>query len=188
MASKTSPHSARAAVDRLYASNGLPGDGGLSRDYWLPLRRCPLSVPLPNFCWRKQALPAHDLHHAITGYPFNIIGECQLAAWEFAAGRYPNVFATAFCLPLVIIGILIAPQRTFKAFSRGRRSQTLYADPDMSVLFETPLEELRMRTLPRLEFTANFSDFCHFVVIATWSGAILSLPFGLYLTVVSLLW
>lgn len=188
MTSETSRHSAKAAVDRLYARNGLPRDGGLSSEYWLPIRRCALSIPLPNFSWRKRALPAHDLHHAITGYPFSMIGECQLAAWEFAAGRYPNVFATAFCLPLIIIGIIIAPRRTFKAFARGRRSQTLYAEPDVSALFETPIEELRMRALPRLEFTANLSDFCRFVVIAAWSGAILWLPLGLYLTVVSLLW
>ena len=188
MASETSRGSARATLDRLYASNGLAGDGGLSHDSWSPLKRYAPSVRLPNFSWRKRALPIHDLHHAITAYPFTMPGECQLAAWEFAAGRYPNVFATAFCLPLVIIGILIAPRRTFKAFARGRRSQTLYARPDVSVLFNTPIETLRREAVPRSEFTANFSDFSHFAVTAAWSGAILSLPFGLYLMMMCLLW
>lgn len=33
--------------------------------------------------WRKKAVPYHDLHHVLTGYPFSPAGEFEMAAWEF---------------------------------------------------------------------------------------------------------
>jgi hypothetical protein len=54
-----------------------------------PFRIGRFTVQMPNFSWRRAAIQQHDLHHAITGYPFNMRGECQVATWEFAAGPYP---------------------------------------------------------------------------------------------------
>jgi hypothetical protein len=53
-------------------------------------------------------------------------GEMQMAAWEFAAGRYRHWAATLFCLPLAIAGFVCAPRRTVRAFRRGLSSTTLY--------------------------------------------------------------
>jgi hypothetical protein len=90
------------------------------------LRLGPAALRLPNFAWRQAAIDAHDLHHVMTGYPLTMRGEIQLAAWEWGAGRYPDWRATAFCAPLIVIGVMLMPKRTWKAFRRGRTSQSLY--------------------------------------------------------------
>jgi hypothetical protein len=86
----------------------------------------PLVIRLPNFAWRQAAIDAHDQHHMLTGYPLTMRGEIQMAAWEWGAGRYPDWRATAFCAPLIIAGMLVMPRKTWRAFQRGKSSQSLY--------------------------------------------------------------
>jgi hypothetical protein len=81
---------------------------------------------LPNFAWRQAAIDAHDRHHLMTGYPLTLVGEIQLAAWEWGAGRYPDWRATAFCAPLILAGIVTMPRRTWRAYSDGKRRESLY--------------------------------------------------------------
>lgn len=81
---------------------------------------------LPNFAWRQAAIDAHDRHHLLTGYPLTMVGEIQLAAWEWGAGRYPDWRATLFCSPLILAGMLALPRRTWRAYAAGRRAESLY--------------------------------------------------------------
>lgn len=138
----------REAQAQFYLENQLPRDSASTSRYWT-MGFAGMSLPMPNFAWRRKALPMHDLHHLLTGYPCSPAGEFEMAAWEFAAGRYRNLFATAFCLPLVGIGGIVCPRRTFNAFIRGRASRTLYAqgEPGIAVL-DAPLDDLRATLLP----------------------------------------
>lgn len=114
---------------------------GISRDTarsWT-CRLGPLTLRLPNFRWRRRAILRHDLHHVLTGYPCTLRGEFQMAAWEFAAGRFPHPAATLFCLPLVTGGMLWSPRAMWSAFTAGRRSHSLYARDDTDALLATPL-------------------------------------------------
>jgi hypothetical protein len=86
----------------------------------------PLTVHLPNFRWRRQALAAHDLHHLMTGYPMTMRGEFQMAAWEFGAGRYPHWGATLICAPLILLGLVWSPAAIRRAWRAGRRTRSLY--------------------------------------------------------------
>lgn len=108
---------------------------GLSRDpfrdaeeqgRWWTFGAFGLTIPCYNFAWRRQALPVHDLHHVVTGYPVSMPGEFQVAAWEFAAGRFPSLFSNLFCLPLVGLGLLHSPSKVFAAFRQGLSSRSLY--------------------------------------------------------------
>jgi len=90
----------RQARDLFYKTHGFPEDGGVSKNKWSPIGCRDLKVYLPNFEWRKKAIPYHDLHHIIAEYQFCPTGEFQVAAWEFAAGKYPNIFTTFFALIL----------------------------------------------------------------------------------------
>ena len=87
----------------------------------------PITLTFPNFEWRRRALRAHDLHHAMTGYPMTMRGEFQVAAWEFGAGRYPHWGATLFCGPLVLIGLCWSPAAIWRAWREGRRTRSLYS-------------------------------------------------------------
>lgn len=109
------------------------------------LRLGPAALRLPNFAWRQAAIDAHDLHHVMTGYPLTMRGEIQLAAWEWGAGRYPDWRATAFCAPLIVMGVMLMPRRTWSAFRRGRTCQSLYppkARPDRRRHFDSRRSEV----------------------------------------------
>ena len=115
---------AREALRSFREANGLCDDEH-GRVWKIPIDF--VTLYLPNFRWRREALAAHDLHHLLTGYPCTVKGELLIAAWEFGAGSYPHWGATLFCLPLALTGLLWFPREAVEAFRRGRRSRSLFA-------------------------------------------------------------
>lgn len=65
--------------------NGFGADGGYG-DAWVDFKLGPLPVPFPNTRARVRAVRYHDLHHVLTGYDTNTIGEFEISAWELGAG------------------------------------------------------------------------------------------------------
>jgi len=171
----------REALQQHYRNSNLPHDGGYSRKQWTLITLGPVNVQLPNFAWRKRALHCHDIHHLVTGYPCTKAGELQIAAWEFAAGRFPNVCSTLFCLPLVGIGALVIPRKSFSAFVIGRRSKTLYAMGPTADVLGLRVRELRKKILPPTEFSANWRDYIGYFLLAVLSLApLIGLVLGLF--------
>ncbi|WP_437278874.1 hypothetical protein WME90_48010 [Sorangium sp. So ce375] len=121
--------------------NRFGADGGYG-DAWVDFKLGPLPVPFPNTRARVRAVRYHDLHHVLTGYDTNAIGEFEIAAWELGAGC--KGFAAAWQLNLggLFAGLLSAPRRTVRAFFRGRRSESLYGRP-FEQLLEREVGELR---------------------------------------------
>jgi hypothetical protein len=125
----------RDALVAFRQANGLPADEAANASWSCQLG--PLTLRLPNFAWRREAILAHDLHHVLTGYPCTLRGECQTAAWEFAAGRMPHRAAALFCLPLLPLGLVWTPRRMLQAFRTagaraactGRSDRRLLAAP-----------------------------------------------------------
>lgn len=150
--------STREARDAYYRRNHLPLDGGHAAASWRPLRWPGLALHLPNFAWRRAALPLHDLHHVLVDCPCTPTGEFQIAAWEFAAGRFPHPLATAFCLPLLGLGALAAPRHSFRAFVTGRSSRSLYRHGLTPQMLDAPLEDLRRTLLPAHRPAATVRD------------------------------
>lgn len=159
------------ALTEHYRGSGLPEDGGRQHSHWNMLG----FIRLRNFGWRRRALPCHDLHHVLTGYPCTVRGELQLAAWEFAAGRFPHAGASLFCLPLLGIGAVLAPRRSFAAFARGRRSRSLYAVGATQEMLALELAELRRRQLP-VDVTTDWWDRFAYARLVGLSFAWLALP------------
>ena len=114
---------------------------------WWYFKVLGLKIYCFNFDWRKRALFTHDLHHVVTGYPCTMKGEMQVATWEFAAGRFPNIFSNLFCLPLVASGTLLIPRKTFKAFQSGLQSRSLFALNIGRDVRNWPLEKLKALTV-----------------------------------------
>ena len=127
-----------------FKRNGLGADGGYSAN-WVRFRVGPISVPLPNTSARRRALPPHDLHHVATGYDTSWKGEAEIAAWELASGCGLYVAAWALNFSAFVIGLFIAPRRTWRAFRRGRASESLYAEEWDERLLDTSLGALRER-------------------------------------------
>ena len=170
MASRDEALTVRDALADYYGRMNAPRDGsGALASRWAPLARWPIA--LPNFAWRKRALPVHDLHHVLLGYPCTPGGEFEMAAWEFAAGRFRHAGATAFCLPLVGLGALVHPHRSFAAFVRGRAGRSLYPVGLTPEMLASPIEDVRRIVLPAFTRAPQWRDR---VAYATWVAAALT--------------
>jgi len=133
----------REARGVYFEVNGF-GDSGGYDDPWVDFKLGPVPMPFPNTPGRVRAVRYHDLHHVLTGYDTDIVGEFEISAWEIAAGCKGFVAAWQLNLGGMFGGLLIAPRRTLRAFLRGRHSRTLYGD-DLEALLAARVGELRAR-------------------------------------------
>lgn len=171
----------REAKYLFYKHYRFPQDGGISKKKWAPIQCRDLKVYLPNFEWRRKAIPYHDLHHIVTNYPLTPSGEFQMAAWEFAAGRYPNICSTLFCIPLVSLGAILIPKKQFKAYIRGRHSKTLYGNKNYEALLEKNVYQIREEILPKNTSATNLYDILAYIRIVLLSGCVTLSPLFLIL-------
>ncbi len=128
----------------LYFQVNQFGEGGGYDDAWVDFKLGPIPMPFPNTPARVKAVRYHDLHHVLTRYDTDLVGEFEISAWEIAAGCKGFVAAWQLNLGGMFGGLLIAPRRTLRAFLRGRHSRTLYGD-DLETLLESRVAELRER-------------------------------------------
>jgi ubiquinone biosynthesis protein Coq4 len=135
---------AAEALAAYYAANGIEADPARAATWICKVGLA--SVEFQNWKWRRDAITRHDLHHILTGYPCTMTGEMQMAAWEFAAGRYRHWAATLFCLPLALMGVIFAPRKTALAFRAGLISTSLYGS---ELDLNKPLTELRAEIAAR---------------------------------------
>ncbi|MBE2248863.1 MAG: hypothetical protein IAE78_04880 [Myxococcus sp.] len=134
----------RAARDEAFREAGIPPDGGDSEP-WVDFKLGPLPMPFPNTDARRRTVKLHDLHHVLTGYRTDILGEFEISAWELAAGC--GRFGVAWYLNLMGLtaGLVSAPGRTLRAFARGRHSDTLYTALSFDEVLDQPVDEVRAR-------------------------------------------
>lgn len=177
--------SLREAVTQFYQQHGFPVDGGINAERWSPFGCRDLKVYLPNFTWRRKAIPFHDLHHVLTGYPLRPTGEFEIAAWEFAAGRYPNPLTTLFCIPLLSMGACLIPRRTFSAFVRGKHSKTLYAGWSYEQLLDKSVAQIRAEILPNGPVSAAPFHYLEYLLLVACSACVVALPFLVFYAVFS---
>lgn len=114
----------REAVDRYLEENKF--DRAEYTASHVPLKVGPLMLRFPNGKARQRAIPLHDMHHALTGYGTDLVGEAEIGAWEMRAGC-TNLFLYAINLTAVIAGVFLSPRRVLAAFRAGRGSTSLYA-------------------------------------------------------------
>jgi hypothetical protein len=166
----------RDALVAFRQANGLPADEAANASWSCQLG--PLTLRLPNFAWRREAILAHDLHHVLTGYPCTLRGECQTAAWEFAAGRMPHRAAALFCLPLLPLGLVWTPRRMLQAFRLGRRSRSLHGSNAIDRLLAAPLQAARTE-LAAAGVVRPWPDRVRFALIILQASAISMAPLAL---------
>jgi hypothetical protein len=124
----------REARDRFLGRNGFRLEDYSAPTYALRIWR--LHLRLPNTKAHRWATPLHDMHHILTGYGTDWIGEAELAAWELRAGCKT---LDVYCLDLagVIIGLFMSPAGIWRAFIKAKGQRTLYRD---SMLRESALQ------------------------------------------------
>ena len=135
----------------------------------------PVTIPFPNFSWRRAAIQRHDLHHMLTGYPFTMPGEFQVATWEFAAGRYPHWGATLLLLPLVVMGLFWSPTAIWRAFVKGRGELSLYRPELRDAAGQLSLAALSERTRDQVR-SRQVTDAAAFVWLMLQSAFVIAAP------------
>jgi hypothetical protein len=113
----------RDALDDFVARHGLSRDEYNATTYWIELFGRKLRLPNPRS--RRIMVPLHDLHHIATGYAADMRSEAEIGAWELRAGcTTPMLWFINTSAAL--IGLAIAPRRTWRAFRAGTGATTLY--------------------------------------------------------------
>jgi hypothetical protein len=122
------PHSSlRDARAQYFRDNGFGDDGGYSAKL-VHVKVGPIPFSFPNTPQRIRAVRYHDLHHVLTGYRTDFVGEAQISAWEIASGCRDMVAAWILNLGAMAVGMLFDPRAVFRAFVRGRHTQNLYGE------------------------------------------------------------
>jgi hypothetical protein len=125
-----------------FEANGFPADGGYAAK-WVDFELGPIPMPFPNSNARRRAVKVHDLHHILTGYQTDIFGEGEISAWELGAGCGDMIAAWLLNLGGMAFGMLIAPRRTWRAWLRGRKSESLYRASSLDELLARRVGDLR---------------------------------------------
>lgn len=117
--------SLREARDLFLAANCLSVDAYTAPTFTIGVFG--LQLKFPNTASRKRAVPLHDLHHVLTGYKTDWLGEAEIGAWELRAGC--NSFITYFLNGGgVLVGLFLSPRRVWRAFRAAKGQHTLYFD------------------------------------------------------------
>jgi hypothetical protein len=148
-----------------FDANGFGATGGYD-DAWVDFKLGPLPMPFPNTKARVRAVRYHDLHHVLTGYDTDIVGEFEISAWEIAAGCKNFGAAWALNLGGMAGGLVRAPRRVFAAFVRGRRQRTTYGE-DLDALLDLTVEEARNRFTKASNTRTTPLDVVLFVLAST---------------------
>jgi hypothetical protein len=135
--------SMREARKLYFKQNGFSIAAYSAPTFTIKLAGIPFTFP--STASRKRILPLHDLHHILTGYGTNFIGEAEIGAWELRAGC--NTFVAYWLNGSgVIIGLFISPRRVWRAFRAAKGHHTLYLeDQPYAALLELSVGALRRR-------------------------------------------
>lgn len=85
-----------------------------------------LLTPVPNIQARKRYLKFHDLHHIMTGYGIDRIGESEISAWELGSRSCRKPIISIMNLFALSTGFILSPSKVTAAFYSGCRSKNLY--------------------------------------------------------------
>lgn len=154
----------REARDRYLAESGLSTDTYF--DDWVDVKLGPLPLRLPSNDARKRVLPLHDLHHALTGYRADIVGEAEIGAWELGSGLGRHTVGYVLDLLTLSWSPLLAPRKVLRAFLRGRHSGNFYRAtlPLDPAVLEEDVDAVRERLgLDREPPHATLADVIAFV-------------------------
>ena len=134
----------RSARAEYFEANGFGDDGGYSKK-WEVIKLGPVPIPIRNVPARVAAIRFHDLHHIVTGYDTDLVGEAEIGAWEIASGCANKWFAWMINLQAMILGLFVGPRRLYAAFVRGRHSKSLYPEEYREALLDETVGEAKRR-------------------------------------------
>ena len=130
------------ALVQLFDRFSFPSDAYTAKYFSIRLGNS--SINLPNITARVKVARYHDIHHILTGYPANWVGEAEIGAWELATGCRTSFIAWFLNGGAVFVGLFMKPKAVLKAFCRSWKTKTnLYHNFEYSQLLEMTVKELQ---------------------------------------------
>ena len=115
-------------------------------------------------------------------------GEAEIGAWEIASGCARHYAAWFLNSGALVIGWVIAPRRTFRAFVRGRSSGNLYRTVFTDELPDRRIGELRNELrISDQPIVPTAIDVASFVAWSVVAAGISLLPYIAYAAVAVIL-
>ena len=143
-------------------------------DAWVVVKVWRIPIVFPNTKGRLRAVKLHDLHHVLTEYDANWMGETEIGAWEVATGLRKHYQGWLLDLLAFAIGLVINPRGVYRAFMRGRQSSNLYDMEFTEEFLSNRVGEIRRRL--RLDGAppapASLADKLSFALWATVSAGV----------------
>ncbi|MFN5848184.1 MAG: hypothetical protein ACK43K_06810, partial [Chitinophagales bacterium] len=93
-------------LDKFYQDYNLGIEGGNHLSYVTHEIFNVFNVYIPNWDNRRKAVLKHNIHHLLTGYKSELLGEFEITAWEIASGCM-NYFAAYLLNSAGIIACLL---------------------------------------------------------------------------------
>lgn len=162
-------------------------DAGVDADpdaRWVWIKIGPIPFAYPNTKSRKRLVQPHDLHHLLTGYGTDLVGEAELGAWELGTGirdrsavRY-EVRVLGFTLPRFA-------KRLRAAFVRGRHCRNLLGRLDEAMLARTVAQVHSDLGLDRPVPEATAEDLREW---RRWAAKSLAVVWGPILPIAAIAW
>jgi hypothetical protein len=133
-------------LEKFYQTYKLGKDGGNDLSYVTLEIGHLFNIYIPNWNSRRKAVLRHDIHHLLTGYKSELLGEFEIAAWEIGSGCMNYFAAYLLNSGSLLAGLLIYPRPSFNAFLLGCRTTNLYQlNIDDKSLKNSTIEELKMQ-------------------------------------------
>jgi hypothetical protein len=133
-----------AALDEYLASNGFDVGAYEAATYEVDLAEVTGEVwTFPNKPARRRVVPLHDLHHILTGYGTDVLGEAEIGAWELVAGC-TSFFLWWINTSAVGVGLLLSSTRVLRAGMKALGQRSLYRHGvDYAALLQMTVGQLR---------------------------------------------
>ena len=109
----------REARDLYFRESGLNASGYDAPDF--VVRVGPFTLRFRN----PGLLPYHDLHHVLTGYGSDLLGEAEISAFELRGGGATPLIRL-LSVGALAIAVFLAPLRVLRAWRRARGARSLY--------------------------------------------------------------
>ncbi|MEN2400166.1 hypothetical protein GKZ90_0010280 [Flavobacterium sp. MC2016-06] len=104
-------------------------------------------APVPNINARKKYLKFHDLHHIMTEYGIDRVGESEISAWELGSRSCRKPLISIMNLFALSTGFVLKPRKVIDAYYRGCRSKNLYYLSDQ--MTETQIDALNINEVKK---------------------------------------
>ncbi|MDB4925827.1 hypothetical protein [Mucilaginibacter sp.] len=130
-------------------------------------------APVPNINARKKYLKFHDLHHIMSGYGIDRIGESEISAWELGSRSCRKPLISIMNLFALSTGFILDPTKVITAFYRGCKSKNLYylaeniseADIDQLDMVQTKSNHLEIRPTIKYRWLRKL-EFCGYICMS----------------------